>query len=296
MSRYESRVRDIQNVADGEIQEARKLIRTFPQFSLIMSGANRPMIIPVSAIFTLATTVLIILSSLIYQWKHGFCDFRSKVLIKKEDKMNNTMKEHWNEIYEALDVDELTWFEEIPAPSIKLLSQCHINKDEPILDVGAGASTFVDYLIDNGYGNIIAADISEIALNKLKERLGNEKASLVKWIVDDITQPVHIRDLRDIALWHDRAVLHFLLGENEQEAYLSTMKKVVKKGGYVIIAVFSLQGAKKCSGLDVKNYDQGMLAEFLGNDFRLLDFFDYTYHMPSSGKPRPYIYTLFQKN
>src|SRR3990172_723904 len=105
-------------------------------------------------------------------------------------KMNISMK-HWNEIYEALDVDELTWYEEIPEPSIKLLSKCHINEDEPILDVGAGASTFVDHLVNQGFKNIIATDISEIALNKLKERLGMEKASSVRWIVDDITQPIH---------------------------------------------------------------------------------------------------------
>ncbi len=209
--------------------------------------------------------------------------------------MKASMKEHWNEIYEALDVDELTWYEEIPEPSIKLLSKCHINKDESILDVGAGASTFVDDLIDQGFRDIIAVDISEIALNKLKERLGKEKASLVRWIVDDITQPVHIQNLRDIAVWHDRAVLHFLLEENQQNMYLSMLKKVLKKGGYVIIAAFSLKGAKKCSGLDVKNYDQNMLANFLGEDFRLLEYFDYTYHMPS-GKPREYVYTLFQKN
>lgn len=208
--------------------------------------------------------------------------------------MNDSMKEHWNEIYEALDVDELTWYEEIPEPSIKLLSKCHIKKDEPILDVGAGASTFIDYLINQGFNNITAADISEIALNRLKERLGREKASLVKWIVDDITQPVHIQNLRDIAVWHDRAVLHFLLEENQQKMYLSTLKKVIKKGGYVIIASFSLKGAKKCSGLDIKNYDQNMVAEFLGKDFSLLEYFDYTYHMPS-GEPRPYIYTLFHK-
>ena len=208
--------------------------------------------------------------------------------------MNTSIKEHWNEIYEALDPDELTWYEEIPAPSIKLLSRCNINKDEPVLDVGAGASTFIDYLIDQGFKNIIAADISEIALNKLKERLGTEKASLVRWIVDDITQPIHIQNLRDIAVWHDRAVLHFLLEEDQQQMYLSTLKKVIKKGGYVIIAAFSLKGAKKCSGLDVKNYDQDMLAKFLGEDFRLLEYFDYTYYMPS-GKPRPYIYALFQK-
>jgi hypothetical protein len=52
--------------------------------------------------------------------------------------MNISMKDHWNEIYEALDIEELPWQEEIP---IKLLSKCSINKDEPILDVGAGAST-----------------------------------------------------------------------------------------------------------------------------------------------------------
>ncbi len=205
------------------------------------------------------------------------------------------MKEHWDEIYAALDADELTWYEEIPEPSIKLLSKCNINKDESILDVGAGASTFIDYLIDQGFSNIIAADISEIALNKLKERLGEQKASSVRWIVDDITQPVHVQNLRDIAVWHDRAVLHFLLEEKQQHTYLSILKKVIKKGGYVIIAAFSLEGAKKCSGLNVKNYDQNMLAGFLGEDFSLLEYFDYTHHMPS-GEPRPYIYTLFQKN
>jgi SAM-dependent methyltransferase len=228
------------------------------------------------------------------------CIYIGGLLLYVRDKllmtiMNGSMKEHWNEIYAALDEDELTWYEEIPEPSIKLLSKCHINKDESILDVGAGASTLIDYLIDQGFSNIIAADISEIALNKLKERLGEEKASLVRWIVDDITQPIHIQDLRDIALWHDRAVLHFLLEDNQQHMYSSTLKKVIRKGGYVIIAAFSLEGARKCSGLDVKNYDQNMLAKFLGEDFSLLEYFDYTHHMPS-GKPRPYIYTLFQKN
>ncbi|HIH44073.1 MAG TPA: class I SAM-dependent methyltransferase [Candidatus Methanoperedenaceae archaeon] len=208
--------------------------------------------------------------------------------------MHTSTKEHWNEIYEALDATELTWYEEIPEPSIRLLSECHINKDEPVLDVGAGASTFIDYLIDQGFSNIIAADLSEIALGKLKVRLGREKASLVRWVVDDITEPVNIQDLRNIALWHDRAVLHFLLEENQRRMYLSVLKKVVKKGGYVIIAAFSLTGAKKCTGLDVRNYDHTMLAEFLGEDFILLDHFDYTDHTPS-GVPKPYVYTLFRR-
>jgi ubiquinone/menaquinone biosynthesis C-methylase UbiE len=208
--------------------------------------------------------------------------------------MDSSMKDHWNKVYSSRDVDKLGWYEEIPEPSIRLMSKFHINKDESVLDVGAGASKFIDYLISQGFTNIIAADISEMALNKLKERLGEEKASRVRWIVDDITHPTYIQNLRDISLWHDRAVLHFLLKENQQQEYLSTLKKVIKRGGYVIIAAFSLEGAKRCSGLDVKNYDQDMLAKFLGEDFSLLEYFDYTHYMPS-GEPRPYIYTLFQK-
>ncbi len=207
--------------------------------------------------------------------------------------MSSQMKKHWNEIYTSLEVDELGWYEEKPTPSLEMLSRCELGRDDPILDVGCGATTFIDSLLELGFKDITCVDISEVALNKLKERL-KEKASRVKFMVDDITRPVQVGNLRDIALWHDRALLHFLLEEREQQSYLETLKKVVRRGGYVIIATFSLKGAKKCSGLDVKRYDQNMLARFLGSDFELKEYFDYTYHMPLGGV-RPYIYTLFQK-
>jgi len=204
------------------------------------------------------------------------------------------MKQHWNNVYSSKDVNQLGWYEEMPAPSLELLSKCNANKDMTILDVGTGVSTFIDSLIEAGFTNIIATDISEIALSKLKERLGKEKATLVKWIVDDITEPVHMQNLREADIWHDRAVLHFLVKDDERNAYLSTLKRVVKQGGYVIIAAFSLKGARKCSGLDIRNYDENLLAEFLGEEFKLVEHFDYMYHMPS-GEARPYIYTLFQR-
>lgn len=203
------------------------------------------------------------------------------------------MKEHWNEIYAWMDTDELGWYEEFPEPSLRLISRCNINNNEPILDVGTGSSTLIDNLISQGFKNIIATDISDIGMEKLNKRLG-EKASLVKWIIDDITNPIYLQDLRDVAIWHDRALLHFLLKETEQRKYLSLLKRVVKKDGYVIIATFSLKGIKKCAGLNVKNYDHNMLKEFLGDDFNLVEYFDYIYRAPS-GAERPYIYTLFQK-
>jgi len=154
-------------------------------------------------------------------------------------------------MYSSNDTRILGWYEETPTPSIKLLSKCNISKDAAILDVGAGATTLIDFLINNGYTNITVVDISEVAIERLKERLGKEKSVLVKWIIDDLSQPEHVSQLRDVTLWHDRAVLHFLLEESWQQTYFSTLKKVVKKDGYVIISAFSIGGAKKCSGLDI---------------------------------------------
>ncbi len=208
--------------------------------------------------------------------------------------MDNQMKDHWNNIYQSRKVNTLGWYEKKPTPCLSLLAKCNIDKDDPVLDVGAGASTFIDSLLEEKYTNIIALDISKKALDKLKERLGKEKASKVKWIIDDITNPVYITKFENIAVWHDRAVLHFFLKESQIQTYFSTLKKVVRKGGYAVIAAFSLQGAKKCSGLNIKNYDCNMLTEYLGEEFRLIEAFDYTYCMPS-GDTRPYIYTLFQK-
>ncbi len=208
--------------------------------------------------------------------------------------MTDTIKEHWDKVYASNDTEKMGWYEETPEPSIKLLTKCNLDKDAAIFDVGAGATTLIDYLIDKGYTNITVADISKVALEKLKGRLGKEKSLLVNWIVDDLTRPKYINQLKDIVLWHDRAVLHFLVEESWQQTYFSTLKRIVQKGGYVIIAAFAIGGAKKCAGLDVVNYDRNMLSEKLGNEIELIEAFDYIYHMPS-GDIRPYIYTLFQK-
>ena len=208
--------------------------------------------------------------------------------------MTTSMKQHWDNVYSSKKINQLGWYEEVSAPSLQLLSKCGINKDVTLLDVGTGASTLIDSLIEAGFTNIIASDISGTALSKLRERLGKERAALVKWIVDDVTRSTHIKSLREVDVWHDRAVLHFLLKEDERDAYLTTLKTVVKQGGYVLIAAFSLDGAKKCSGLDIRNYDEKLLAEFLGEEFELIEHFDHMYHTPS-GEARPYIYTLFQR-
>jgi len=203
-------------------------------------------------------------------------------------------KNHWDKVYSKSEINKLGWYEENPQPSLDLIRNCNLNKDAIILDVGSGATTLIKNLIGYSFSNIIALDISEVALERAKKMLSPEEAENVKWIVDDITNPKNIDHLKSIDLWHDRTVLHFLIEAKEQKGYLETLKKLVRNEGFVIIAVFSLEGAKKCSGLHVKNYDQNMIEEFLGKDFKMLKHFPYLYQMPS-GDLRPYIYTLFQR-
>jgi SAM-dependent methyltransferase len=207
---------------------------------------------------------------------------------------NECSETHWNDWYNSRNVDKLGWYQKELGPSRELLVSIRIDKKSAIIDVGTGASSaFVSYLLEKGYENIFAADLSKAAINKQKDRLG-DLAGKVKWIVDDITAPQELDKLTDIDLWHDRAMLHFLTEDKDSAIYLDTLKNAVKPGGYVIIATFSLDGVDKCSMLPVKRYDEAMITEFLGEEFELKNSMDYLYVMPS-GNTRPYVYTLFRR-
>jgi SAM-dependent methyltransferase len=223
------------------------------------------------------------------------CDINSKSSCCSSDETNKKqdLKLHWNNAYTRTEIRKLGWFEENPEPSLQLIEKCNLKPDASILNVGAGTTTLIDELLKQGYTNIIANDLSETALEKLKERLG-EKRINVKWIVDDLTNPKELINLDEIDLWHDRAVVHFFNDESEQNTYFNLVKTLVKVNGFVIIAAFNLNGAAKCSGLPVYRYNAQMLQDKLGEDFKLLEAFDYTYTMPS-GDTRAYIYTLFRK-
>ena len=199
------------------------------------------------------------------------------------------MQSHWDRVYDGKDITKLGWYQRKPQPSIELIGSLNLDKKSRIFIAGAGATTLVDHLLQEGYNSITACDISKKALDHLKARVGEDN---VNYIVDDLTCMNH--SVNDIDLWYDRAVLHFLTEEEKRMAYWEHMDNAVKNGGHVIIAAFSTEGARKCSGLDVHRYNKDMLVEFMGEKYELLKAFDHMYTMPSGDK-RPYVYTLFRK-
>jgi len=223
------------------------------------------------------------------------CDINDKnsscCSVKTDDSVN--FGEHWCGVYTDSDISKLGWYEDESTPVLELIDACNLNKDAKILTVGAGATTLIDSLVERGFSNLVANDISSCALNALKKRLGAAHKN-VTWIVDDITNPNDLKKLADISFWIDRAVLHFFTEEKDQDTYFDLLKSSVAKEGYVILAEFNLNGATKCSGLDVKRYDAKMLSSKLGDDFTLQKEFDYVYTMPN-GDERNYVYTLFKR-
>lgn len=203
-------------------------------------------------------------------------------------------EKHWNNAYLKTPVNNLGWYEEKSTPSFDLITECNLPSNAAIFNAGAGASTLIEQLLNEGYSNLIVNDISSSALTELRNGLSNHKNSSIQFIVDDLTNPIELLKIKNVDLWHDRAVLHFFTDQKQQDAYFNLLKKVVNIGGFVILAEFNLEGAKKCSGLDVINYNEKMLQDKLGDDFKMLKSFNYTYIQPS-GNTREYVYTLFQR-
>ena len=165
-------------------------------------------------------------------------------------------KSHWEKIYSEKSPQEVSWTQEIPETSIEFFNDFKLSKTSPIIDVGGGESKFVDYLLEEGYQDISVLDISENAIKRAKDRLG-KKSKNIKWIVCDIND---FKPMKKYALWHDRAVFHFLTSDININKYVENVKLYSEN---FIVGTFSTSGPKKCSGLDITQYNKSLLSKLL---------------------------------
>ena len=176
----------------------------------------------------------------------------------------NESQVHWDKVYASRESNDVSWFQEVPQTSLDFMNTYKMAPSARIIDIGGGDSRLVDFLLDNGYQNVTVLDISSEAIEKTKKRLG-VRAAQVEWIISDVT---------DFALeaqydfWHDRAAFHFLTTEEGIEKYLANARKAVVENGVLTIGTFSIDGPKKCSGLDVKQYSEVSMASQLSHGFK----------------------------
>lgn len=185
-------------------------------------------------------------------------------------------KEHWENIYSTKQLNEVSWYQPTPKQSIEWIKKEFPNKDAAIIDIGGGDSFLPDYLLDLGYTDISVLDISENAIERAKNRLG-EKALKVKWIIGDI---VHFTPLHQYDGWHDRAAFHFLTDPQEVHTYKRLLESSLKPGGKALIGTFSENGPLKCSGIEIQQYAKEDFDRVFGDGFEVGDLKNVDHHTP----------------
>ena len=200
--------------------------------------------------------------------------------------VNMDTKTHWEKIYTTKAPDEVSWYRPHLETSLALIERAAPGKSASIIDVGGGESTLVDDLLSRGYPNVTVLDISHVAIETAKQRLG-PAAAQVRWLVADITQATLEPSAYDV--WHDRAVFHFLTNPQQRLAYVRQVAHAVKRGGHVIVAAFGPEGPRHCSGLDVARYDSESLHDEFGAHFRLVESSLELHHTPV-GSTQQFLY------
>lgn len=200
-------------------------------------------------------------------------------------------KDHWEKVYSTKAADSVSWFQPHADMSMRLIRASGLSRDAAIIDVGGGASTLADDLLDDGYANLTVLDLSAAALSESRRRLG-QRCDSVKWVEADITRATF--EPHSIDLWHDRAVFHFLTTTADREAYVRQVLRALKPGGHVLMATFGSNGPTKCSGLPVMRYSPNELQAEFGEAFTMLSNEEHVHHTPS-GTEQQFIYCMCRK-
>lgn len=175
-------------------------------------------------------------------------------------------KEHWEKVYSTKAPDAVSWFQERAETSLDFIQKLNLEKNASIIDVGGGASTLVDDLLIYGYSGLSVLDLSGVALETAKKRIGSNSVN-IQWFEADITEIQFPR--HQFEVWHDRAVFHFLTKPEDREAYIENILHSVKPNGHIIISTFAEDGPNKCSGLPVMRYSAATLQTEFGENFLL---------------------------
>lgn len=198
-------------------------------------------------------------------------------------------QEHWDTIYQTQATEDLGWYE--PSPSTLDLVQRYTTPTDSVIDIGGGDSRMADELVAAGYEAVTVLDLSSAALERSQTRLG-PAADNVTWIRADIT---HWEPTSNWALWHDRAVFHFLTDPHDRRRYVETARRAIAKGGHLVVATFAPDGPEQCAGLPVQRYHADTLAAVFAPGFRILEHHRLHAGAIGVGDTRPYIAVVLER-
>ncbi|WP_422934556.1 class I SAM-dependent methyltransferase [Sinomonas sp. P47F7] len=173
---------------------------------------------------------------------------------------------HWNLVYDTKGEDGVSWYQSVPTKTLELFDTLGVDRDAAVIDVGGGASVVVDHLLTRGFRDVSVLDLSKVAIERACVRLGAD-AERVHWLHRDL---LGWTPERRFDVWHDRAVFHFLVDDEERRSYVRTLRAGLAPGAHIIVATFDADGPTHCSGLPVVRYSPADLAAQFAPDFELV--------------------------
>ncbi len=201
-----------------------------------------------------------------------------------------SLEDHWDDIYRRRGPEGVSWHQQDPSTSMRLIAEAVPGPEATMVDVGGGSSRLVDRLVAAGFGSVTVADVSATALAFAQERLG-PVADRVAWVHTDVRA---WRPEQGFDLWHDRAVFHFMVDAEDRRRYVETMRRAVAPGGAAIVATFALDGPERCSGLPVQRYGRDELAAVFA-DFMAPEAFEGETHITPAGVEQRFLYGVFRR-
>jgi len=203
--------------------------------------------------------------------------------------MTENATAHWDTVYGTKAADEVSWFQRQPTTSQRLLALA-VSPRGAVIDVGAGASTVADGLLDAGWPDVTVLDVSPKAVALVRERL-RERAKSVSFVVADV---LSWNPERTYDAWHDRAVFHFLVRPDHREQYVATASRAVRSGGLLVLGTFAADGPTQCSGLPTARYDADKLAAVFASDFSM-EHSEREEHLTPGGGVQPFTWAVLRR-
>ena len=196
---------------------------------------------------------------------------------------------HWDDAY-AQGETTRSWFEEQPDMSLRMLGSAGVSAADAVIDVGGGASSLAQALLDGGFRDITVLDVSVTGMQYARRHLG-PRAEQVRWVTADVLtwQPG-----RRYRAWHDRAVFHFLTTARQRRNYMHTLSAATDPSAVAVFGCFAPDGPEQCSGLPVARYSPAQLADELGSEWRLISQ-DREEHSTPAGLIQPFTWVALRK-
>ncbi len=170
----------------------------------------------------------------------------------------------WEARYQETPVEKLPWFHRVlDADFGQALEQFSITRGD-VLDIGCGPGTQAVALAKQGFA-VTGSDVSYSAVESARQLANAENVS-IDFYIDDVLNS-NLSGPFDLIL--DRGIFHCFTTSADQQAYLATVRRLLKSQGLLLLKCFHKD--ETCEQGPPGRYGEEDILRFFADGFELLE-------------------------